>query len=430
MKVNSLEMKNFRAIRDMRIEFDPRLNVLVGVNGAGKSSVLNCLAILLSRFTWRIVFSKKTGRFFSIDDIYRQHKKTENTISIEIFGNEYEWTATKTTIKERAQTVTNQDDIKKLVGKIHEMLEEDENSNIPLAVLYSTNRSVVKVPLKVKKKHSFTQVSALDDSLSGEREEADFKLFFEWFRLREDVENENRRYQNEKFKPDDWEFPDRQLEAVREAVSSFLPDFQNLQVRRKPALRMVVNKSGREFRIEQLSDGEKCFLALVGDIARRLAIANPSLDDPLLGEGVVLIDEVDLHLHPAWQRMIMPRLLKTFPNCQFIVTTHSPQVLGEIDAKHIHILSVEENGEIKLRKPRQAKGLTSNDILEEIMKPEWASNSLIRNQEVENRLHAISMLIDKERFGSAREAIEKLKIDLNGSIPELVEAETTIAFLE
>lgn len=78
----------------------------------------------------------------------------------------------------------------------------------------------------------------------------------------------------------------------------------------------------------QLSDGEKCTLALFGDIARRLAIANPSLDDPLQGDGVVLIDELELHMHTSWQRKVISMLKKTFPNIQFIITTHSPQILG------------------------------------------------------------------------------------------------------
>ena len=64
----------------------------------------------------------------------------------------------------------------------------------------------------------------------------------------------------------------------------------------------------------QLSDGEKCTLALFGDIARRLAIANPSLDDPLQGDGVVLIDELELHMHTSWQRKVISMLKKTFPN--------------------------------------------------------------------------------------------------------------------
>lgn len=80
-----------------------------------------------------------------------------------------------------------------------------------------------------------------------------------------------------------------------------------------------------------MSDGEKCTIALFGDLARRMALANPNKDNPLDGEGIVLIDEIELHLHPLWQRRILNVLKKVFPNIQFIVSTHSPQVLGEAD---------------------------------------------------------------------------------------------------
>lgn len=72
-------------------------------------------------------------------------------------------------------------------------------------------------------------------------------------------------------------------------------------------------------------------MTLFGDLSRRLALANPQLENPCEGEGVVLIDEIDLHLHPSWQRQIVPALKRTFPHVQFIITTNSPQVLGEID---------------------------------------------------------------------------------------------------
>jgi len=346
MKIMRLEIKNFRGVREMQLDFDPRLNVFAGVNGAGKSSIVHCLAILISRLTRRIVSGKNKGRLFAEDDIHLGEKYTKNSIHVEIKDENYRWTAGKSILKGKKTTLPNQSEIKRLVASIHDDLDGDARTSIPLAALYSTNRSAVKVPLRIKKKHGFDQLAALEDSLAEERQEADFKLFFEWFRNREDIENENRRYLDAFFQPDDFEFPDRQLEAVRNALKAFMPEFSDLQVRRKPKLRMVVKKNGNEFRIEHLSDGEKCLIALVGDIARRLAIANPNFNDPLQGKAVILIDEIDLHLHPSWQRMVVPSLLGTFPNCQFIITTHSPQVLGETDAHHIFLLYQNEHNQV------------------------------------------------------------------------------------
>jgi len=203
-----------------------------------------------------------------------------------------------------------------------------------------------------------------------------------------------------------------------------MPEFTELQVRRNP-LRMAVKKNGKEFRIEQLSDGEKCLLAMVGDLARRLAIANPGLDDPLQGEGVVLIDEIELHLHPRWQRMIIPRLLQTFPGCQFIVSTHSPQVLSEVAPENIHLLHQdEETGEIPCSKPQRSYGLDSSEILEELM------GATRRNADVEHKLTELFRHIDDEDFEAAREALRALREELHGDIPDLIRAETMIHMLD
>ena len=85
---------------------------------------------------------------------------------------------------------------------------------------------------------------------------------------------------------------------------------------------LIITKDGLDIDVNQLSAGEKSVILLIADLAMRLTIANPSLENPLEGEGIVLIDEIDLHLHPQWQRNILPALLATFSKCQFIVTTH------------------------------------------------------------------------------------------------------------
>ena len=197
-----------------------------------------------------------------------------------------------------------------------------------LAVYYPTNRAVLDIPSAYQEPtHRFDQLSAYDQALSGKW--SSFRIFFEWFRDREDLENE-RRLETPKFR-------DRELQAVRTAIRRFLPGCSAVRIRRAP-LRMVIDKNGEELRVDQLSDGEKCTLAMVGDLARRMAIANPSPEDPLGGAGIVLIDEIDLHLHPGWQRHVVSALEATFPNCQFLVSTHSPQVVSHVAPERIWLL--------------------------------------------------------------------------------------------
>ncbi|MDO4839861.1 MAG: AAA family ATPase, partial [Desulfovibrionaceae bacterium] len=237
------------------------------------------------------------------------------------------WSLGKSLEREQKQHLSNQEDIKSIVYSINEKLDADDKASVPLISLYSTNRAVVSVPLRVRKQHKFDQIAALESSLLGKREESDFKLFFEWFRNREDVENELFRTAQREGQHYDG---DPQLNAVRAAIHAMMPGFSSPQVKRQPSLHMVIKKGDEKFKIQDLSDGEKCLLALVGDMARRIAMANPSAPNPLEAEAVFLIDEIELHLHPAWQRMVVPRLLEVFPNAQFFVTTHSPQVLGEV----------------------------------------------------------------------------------------------------
>jgi len=138
------------------------------------------------------------------------------------------------------------------------------------------------------------------------------------------------------------------LETVRTALTRFMPEFSNLTVRRNP-LRMEVDKDGARLTVNQLSDGEKCLMAMIGDLARRMAIANPMVDNPLEGDGIVLIDEIDLHLHPRWQRMVIPKLREVFPNCQFLISTHSPHIITNVNPENLFLLEMTDEGLVSRR---------------------------------------------------------------------------------
>ena len=419
MIVKRVALKNFRGIREMDLEFQPDINVLVGENGAGKSSVLDALAILLSRLVGRIGSSKGTGRFFKDTDIKKGALETANTIGLLVMGQEISWRVVKSKKGRKKQTISNLDELRKIVEAAHEKLERDEQAGLPLAVFYAVNRSVLEVPLRIRKRHDFSQLAAYDQALTFGKTDGrnDFKLFFEWFRNREDLENEMARYQDTPHRPESWEFPDRQLEAVRKAVKNLMPGYENLRVHRAP-MRMVLEKEGRELRIDQLSDGEKCTLALVGDLARRLAIANPALPDPLQAEGVVLIDEIDLHLHPKWQRLIIPKLHEAFPKCQLIVTTHSPQVISHVEAEKVFLLRVTEDN-IVWSKPEVSYGQESNRILEDLM------GVPARPNEIKEEINKIFVAIDEGNLDKARSLQNGLKKRIIMD-PELIKADVLI----
>jgi predicted ATP-binding protein involved in virulence len=159
------------------------------------------------------------------------------------------------------------------------------------------------------------------------------------------------------------------LDIINSVYSEIYEDFIRLELVNnddgKDKVRMVLTESN--FFLHQLSDGQRVFLGMIGDIARRLILLNDSSDDPLMGHGIIIIDEVELHLHPKWQQKIIWVLRKCFPNIQFIVSTHSPQILGEVESKHLRLLTLQESREIKVTIPEQSYGLTSSEIVEELM---------------------------------------------------------------
>ncbi|MBO1346738.1 MAG: AAA family ATPase [Hormoscilla sp. GUM202] len=418
MKVKRLSMKAFRVIDQMTLEFDADgPTVLIGINGVGKSSILDCISILLSWFTGRIQTQSNSERPFKNEDITNKDRETHNEIDILYDFQKVTWSLTKARNGDTSSKLT---ELETFVEKIHSQLNDD--SQLPVVIFYATNRVVLNIPLRIRTQHSFEPKDAYDGAL--ESGEIDFRRFFEWFRNQEDIENENklellRQQENEKeIEYHIIKYRDVQLEAVRKAISSLRPEFSNLRVRRSP-LRMTLEKEGEKLIVNQLSDGEKCLLATVGDLARRLAIANPGLSDPLEGKGVVLIDEIELHLHPKWQREIIPALTRTFPNCQFIVTTHSPQVVSHVKPQGIYILEKTDNG-IVAKRPSSSFGRDSNRILEDLMDvPE-------RPQDIKDRLLDLFRLIDKGDINGARELRQQLAKEIGTDEPEFVSADVLI----
>ena len=167
MKLKSLTLTHFRGIRDLRLEFSDHVNVLAGVNGAGKTAVLDCAAIMLSRLVGRIRSTKGTGRFFSEYDITNGMSETHSVIEIVFKDILVDWRVSKTRRGRIRQSITGLEGVKTVVDFIHMRLDEDESLSLPIAVYYPTNRAVVDIPLRIRKTHPFDQLSAYDQSLSG-----------------------------------------------------------------------------------------------------------------------------------------------------------------------------------------------------------------------------------------------------------------------
>ena len=243
--------------------------------------------------------------------------------------------------------------------------EGAEPLDLPIVAFYDTDRAVFDVPhRRTSFKTEFPRYAALEGALAPR---PNFREFFKWFYA---LENEELREKKERR---NWDYQLTELHAVREAIERMVPGVSDPRIRLRP-LRFAVSmesEAGKpaELALDQLSGGYRIVLALAADLARRMAQGNPHLDDPLESEAVVLIDEVDLHLHPQWQQRILVDLRRTFPNTQFIVSTHSPQVLTTVMPKHIVELFREEDGSVFAGPPASATyGAEAGDVLSSIMR--------------------------------------------------------------
>ena len=343
MRINNIQIENCRIVQDVDMKLHPRINLFVGVNGAGKTTLLEALVKSIKcafDLFASASLSTPTG-LLKEDDITIGEKELLIRVTADLGlrdASSVSWSLACARKGENKSKMSVLSDLKSAIRGVRDdaglRMPDDPASyrSLPVVAYYGTNRSVLEAPLKPRA-HSFKQMEVYDGAFKGE---ANFKNFFIWFREREDIENEERHDLAGAHR-------DAALSSVRKAMSAFLPGFTDWRVRRQP-LRMEVNKNGTYVRVNDLSDGEKCLLSMVGDLARRLAMANPGLEDPLLGTGVVLIDELELHLHPAWQYKVVPQLLATFPNIQFFATTHSPQVLSSVDGANLFAVS---DGEVR-----------------------------------------------------------------------------------
>ncbi|WP_059171640.1 AAA family ATPase [Bacillus sp. FJAT-27445] len=414
MKIKDIYLENFRGFDRLHLNLEGKSAVIVGSNGAGKSSVINAVVTALSLIVDKLSFNISKKVDLHETDI--KNGKQRYIIKTLVEHNNHEGLAE--VIKTRSKTAHSKSPssskgskFNDLVEAVHKALDSNKYINVPVTVFYSAHRNVIDVPLRIKNKHEFDQFSTYLNCFSSS---TDFRAFFEWFRNQEDIENE------EKI-DSDINYKDRQLEAVRRAVYGFMPGFTDLRIIRKGKMRMVISKNGHRLELNQLSDGEKCTLAMIGDLARRLALANPYLENPLNGEGIVFIDEIELHLHPAWQREIIGRLEDIFPNIQFIISTHSPQVLGEIKSAKIYVIhEIENSNTFSADLVHNTFGKDSNIILEEYL------NAASKNVEIKTKLDHLFKYIAVNNLEKASELLEYLSDIIGEADPNLIKAELII----
>jgi len=437
MRLTSLTIEGFRGIRNrLELTFHPRLTVLVGINGGGKTSVLDALALLLDGYLARYIrASPQSASRLKDGDVNLVTGRTELTINVVVEenagdeGQPLRWVIRR---QDRHQSPVAQEasDFDALNAYVRRHAEEKgkDIAGDPLILYYGQRRVTFDFPERIRDTADLDPIAAFSKALEPS---IDYREFVAWFRDQTYTVNawtiEERLEETGDQGTEIRAKRTRQLNAVRSAISSATGFLRLFYQAETPRGLYVVKPGGIggtsppfNIPVSNLSSGEQIYLALIGDIARRMAMLNPGLENPLHGRGLILIDEIDLHLHPGWQRKILPLLTGTFPNCQFVVTTHSPQVLGEVAAESIRILRLEEDGSVCVTSPRASLGRDSNYLLLSVLDAEE------RDEGLKQQLDRLERAIGDGRTDEALHLLAELETAIEGDAPELVLAQARL----
>jgi len=437
MKLKYIKIKNFRGIREeMFLPLHSRLTILVGDNANGKTTILDALATGLGIIP--SYFSVK-GKGTSGDDIYQcvptlSENKLEKAPYMRITLETLEgilWDVSKYNSRNKNSEIPKAIKHKQLYDFLSK-IDSDEHSELPIIAYYGTNRAILSSETEHREnKHG--RFYALNNSLRGSSR---FNVLKDWFAEEEDIERRKRLEFDDKYRSP-------LLQTVREAQEQLLPGFTNLRTIPKPT-RLVVDFNYKQeptetLLLEQLSDGYRTTWALVADLARRMAVANPHLKDNILEtQAIVLIDEVDLHLHPNWQQRIVAvdeesdeisderpiaSLLRVFPNTQFIVTTHSDELVTSVKPENV-VRLFRTDGTIRAQPVSSyTYGAKSGKVLERVME----GSERPRHNTFTKLLNRYYELIEEDEWDSEdAKKVKKRLYELSPDEPELVSAKMEI----
>lgn len=327
MKVEQLEVKNFKGFAHKVIDFSPQFNILVGDNGTGKTAVLDALAVgigtLLLGFDDIVSRTIKSQEIHHIDRELGQITTFEPQYPVVVRCrgkiNDNETLIWERSLSKKGGKTSNKGakSIIEYAGHCQEQVRQGETIILPLISYYSTGR--LWLQKKEKSVAVLTPGSRMLGYIDCLEPASGEKMLMRWFKTMEMAAIQR-------------QVPMKVLEGLRTAVKNCLEGCEAVyyDIQQDGLVTVLADKHSRPAHL--LSDGQRTILAMTADIAYRAAVLNPHLGERAILEtpGIVLIDELDLHLHPNWQRKIIKRLRTTFPLIQFIATTHSPTIVQSL----------------------------------------------------------------------------------------------------
>lgn len=421
LQLSQLYVDGFRGFENkVSLSFDRQLTVLIGDNGSGKSTVLDAIAIGLMYFRNEITGGHLFEFPVPLDTVKRKNYDVNNSRSD--FENELGFCFTDCQINENGQAVFLTDTLTTTAGfimratnntttNVEEFCSDEEAEQIATFTqhLYNTKllQQLTNVPILVYYGCNSINTDTAKATIDGTVRVTDLDLFDTY---RQSLEAKTFSFEQllllldrrQKSMLQDRRFDDRFLDALQIAISGMLNDnegatYANLRINYgllfdEVVIDKTIGDKTEMLYLNQMSSGEKVLLGLVADLTRRLYLANTE-GDLLQGNGIVLIDEIDLHLNPKWQRKVLTKLLEIFPNVQFVVTTHSPLVLSseKIIPKATYLLtenkatSIEDLGLF-------INGVEPNRVLQYVM------SVPLRNAETQDDMNRITQSLKTMTF--------------------------------
>lgn len=436
MRLDKISIANMRLVgeeaRELNIDSNKNVLILLGDNGFGKTTILDAIATAMAPYSAQFP-GIADYQLSDLDVHINRHGRRSKYLTIDAKFSDNGVTMTSVRYRKGTQNPpkTNYEQLKQAaIAKKDAILAGEADVQLPIFAYYGTGRGQFQVP---ERRRGFQQAfERWDCYKSAINPETDFKRFFGWFDLMEDQERRDRE------KLWDLGYKSPVLEAVRRALDEIVVGYKNPRIETRP-LRFIMDRidedgSKHELRIEQLSEGYKIVIAMVADLAARMAEANPEMENPLNTSGIVLIDEVDLHLHPRWQREILIQLTEVFPNLQFIVSTHSPIIvvgaaeiaqvvnlntINDDENLHQNDIQVSNVGQVLLSDLFGLKYLYSpewDDKIQErdtiLSKPELTQDDEERLAQLDEELKGLTSLQDSNAIRSTQ-LLEKLARELN-----------------
>lgn len=419
MKIKHLEILNFKGIKEASFDFSGQFNLIIGDNGSGKTSVLEAATVALGAFLSGI--DGVASNHFTTDEIRRVRELigqgSVNTVyempikvtcDLEIGGEVYHFVRQKKSLSSSRTTVEPR-------NVCHTAAAMAASSDAILPVLSYQSFARIAAQKKDKwtnvfgKENDFSRVVGYTDCFA---DAANTKMLTNWCQRMDYIS-----YQREE--------KIAEYEAVKAAVSNFItainditpaPNMPKLLYDKREE-ELMFDDGGSRLPVRLLSAGYRTLIGMVSDIAFRMAVLNPALGDAIVQEtpGIVLIDEIDMHLHPKWQWRIVSALKSTFPNVQFIVTTHSPLVISSSQNENLIYMDATRDG-ISIKQEESFKGWQVNDVLTHVM------DSTERDPDTIKMLKQLEFLAYKRLKKEATEAdiaqYEKLRAELSALLPE------------